>query len=272
MTRFAALALARPELHAEFRDPARRFLQAAKESVDAYEPCWHRGPGRDEGYYLLLEKGAGFWCDGVIAPFNYLASTGQVLLSLIDWKKDPRLLDRVRRIATLFQRDCELMPNQSYRFHYWSDAVKGWTRAARWSVNTPEYSGGWPVVEDMSHGAWSVEFAWMCYERGIVFTRLDMERFARTFTRNVWRGEGKDLAFRVDGTGEGGDTIAATRWLDLSPVEPRLFEIIRSEYARKGSHESVYGQALGGYGRMFRWQETLAGRKLTSTTPRTREK
>ncbi|NLC59647.1 MAG: hypothetical protein GX774_22645 [Armatimonadetes bacterium] len=101
MTRFAALVLKTPSLQARFGEAARRYLRAARESLEAYERCWRRGPGPDEGHYLLIEKGADFWCDGIMAPFNYLGSTGQVLANLWDWQQDRETHDKLRRLANL---------------------------------------------------------------------------------------------------------------------------------------------------------------------------
>ncbi len=259
MTAFATLVHERPQLRETYAEAAGRYVVAARDALDAWEPCWREGPGEGQGYYMLTEKGAGMWCDGIMAPFNYLGSAGQVLLDLWTSTGESRALDHATRIARLFRASCVKQPNGSYTFPYWSPVgYRGWTKAQGLSANTPEY-GPTRSAEDLSHGAWEVEFAVMCQERGIVFTRSDMRRFAGTFSRNLWRGPGESLALRVDGTGEGsaGTDIAGARWLDLCPFEPRLFDLNRDLWQAKGYDQGVYEHLACGYARLFRWQEVL---------------
>jgi hypothetical protein len=259
MAAFAGLVHRRPQLRETYAEAAGRYLRAARDALDAWEPCWREGPGEGQGYYLLTEKGAGMWCDGIMAPFNYLCGAGQVLLDLWTCTGEPRALDHATRIARLFRGSCVKHPNGSYSFPYWSPVgYEGWTKAQRLSENTPEY-GGTTSAEDLSHGAWEVEFAVMCQERGIVFTRSDMRRFAGTFVRNLWRGPGESLALRVDGTGEGsaGTDVAGARWLDLCPLEPRLFDLNRDLWQARSYSEGAYEHLACGYARLFRWQEVL---------------
>lgn len=257
MTRFAKLVLDRPELQAEFKPAAARYIQAAAESVAAWDVCWRNGPGPNEGAWMLVEKGADFWCDGIMAPWNYMGACGQVICNLWDWTKDPKYLDRLTRLATCFKNDCTRLKNSSYSFPYWSRVTcTGWTKAQRLSVNTPEYPP-YPKPDDVSHASLEVEFAIMCAERGIVFTRTDMQRFARTFTRNIWQPETKTLAQMVDGKGtaDEGTAIAGARWIDLAAYDPQVFEINRTIWS--GLRLGTYGHVVGNYARMYRWQEAL---------------
>jgi hypothetical protein len=262
MTRFACLVRGRPELQREFGGAARRYVRAARESLDAWESCWRDGPADDEGYYLLQPKGAGMWCDGIAAPFNYLGSAGMVLLDVWECAGDERALDHATRIARLFRRACALTPQGGYSFCYWPPfAADGWAKSERLSVNTPEY-GRSDAPDDLSHGAWEVEFAVACEERGIVFGRHDLRRFAKTFTRQLWTGDPQALASRVDGTGGlAQDSMGGGRWLDLCAVEPRIFELNRALWAANGWESGVYGQLAGCYARLFRWQEELGQRR-----------
>jgi len=260
MTRFVKLVDDRPDLQPEFGASAQRYLRAARESLAGWEKLWREGPRAGEGYYLLDEKGGNMWCDGIMAPFNYLGSAGQVLLNVWDCTGDRRALDHAGRIARLFKRCCTRMPNGSYSFPYWSPVgAQGWSKRDRLSVNTPQY-GPNPVADDMSHGAWQVEFAVMCQQRGIVFTRSDMRRLAWTFTRNIWTGDPEDLALRVDGSGgpAGGNNVAGARWLDLCAFEPDIFSLNRTVWQANGYEKGVYGALTCGYARLYRWQQRLA--------------
>lgn len=259
MTRFASLVHRTPVLQAEFGAAAQRFVRAARESLAAWEFCWRSGPEADEGYYLLQPKGADLWCDGVVAPLNYLGSVGQVILGLWDCTGDPRMLDRARRIANLYKRACTVTPKGGYAWPYWGPpADQGWKREYDWSLNTPDYQAASPA-DDLSHAAWALEFAVMCHERGLVFTRRDMRRFAYTFTRQLWTGDPAALALRVDGSGGSaeGNSIAGARWLDLCATEPRIFGLNRTLWSNNNWAQGVYGHLTGCYARMFRWQEEL---------------
>jgi hypothetical protein len=262
MTRFASLVHKTPALQGEFGAAARRFVQAARESLAAWEFCWRNGPEADEGYYLLQPRGADMWCDGLVAPLNYLGSAGQVIMGIWDCTGDPRMLDRARRMANLYKRACTLTDKGGYSWPYWGPpADQGWKREDGWSLNTPDYQAASPP-DDLSHAAWELEFAVMCYERGIVFTRRDMRRFAYTFTRQVWTGDPKTLALRVDGSGGSaeGNSMAGARWLDLCLVEPRLFDLNRTLWSNNDWASGASGHLSGSYARMFRWQEELGRR------------
>lgn len=259
LTRFASLVHRTPALRREFGPAARRFVRAARESLAAWEFCWRNGPGPDEGYYLLQPKGADLWCDGVVAPLNYLGSVGQVILGVWYCTGDTRMLERARRIANLYKRACTLTPQGGYTWPYWGPpADRGWKREYGWSLNTPDYPAVSPA-DDLSHAAWELEFAVMCHERGIVFDRRDLRRFAATFTRQLWTGDPTSLALRVDGSGGPArdNSMAGARWLDLCVIEPRLFELNRQLWTTHNWAQGVYGHLAGCYARMFRWQEEL---------------
>lgn len=258
MTCFAKLVLDRPALQAEFKPAAGRYISAAAESLAAYESCWRNGPGTDEGYYLLIDKGAEFWCDGIMAPWNYMAATGQVMANLWDWTKDPKYLDHLTRLATLYKRDCKLLPNGSYSWPYWSKVgATGWKRDQQLSLNTPEY-GATAQADDISHASLEVEFAVMCVERRIVFNQEDLARFAMTFTGNIWQPQTRKLAQRVDcsGTAEKNIAVAGARWLELTPNDPQVFAINRTLW-RGFPNVGADGHVVGNYARMFRWLEAL---------------
>ncbi len=259
MTRFARLVHERPELQVEFAPAAQRLLTAAIESLDGWERLWREGPGEGEGYYLSIERGGGLWWDGIMAPMNYLAAAGQVLLDVYACTANAHALDHATRIARLLHADCTVDAGGAYVFNYWPvSALEMWHRENALSLNTPEYRSN-PVPDDLSHGAWSVEFAVCAWQEGVVFTDEDMQHFALTFTRNLWRGPDQHLALRVDGTGEGStDTdIAGARWLDLCTIDPTIFHMMRSLYATFKLEQGTYGHAIGSYARMLRWQHEL---------------
>lgn len=90
----------------------------------------------------------------------------------------------------------------------------------------PYWSAG-PDVEDHSHGAIDVDFARLCHEAGIVFSGEDLSAFARTFTKNLYKGGG-DLALFVDGSRASlnRDRDWAFLWLPLSRFDPQTADIV----------------------------------------------
>jgi len=159
-----------------------------------------------------------------------------------------------------FSRELEQRDNGAYVWQYWwGPGENGWAKADGLSDNTPAYPGG-KYDEDLSHAAWEVEFAVQAYRRGIVFDAKDMKRFAATFTKNLWVPESNELTDRVNGDRghKGTHNIAGGRWLELSELEPRIFDCMRRIFAVHRYDKGAYGSLAGVYARLYRWQVQLA--------------
>ncbi len=85
-------------------------------------------------------------------------------------------------------------------------------------------------AEDISHGSIDVGAVLEAAARGIVFTRQDLERFARTYLDVMWNRKTDPPAFsrRVDGTGRAAPFY--TVWIGLATVEPRVWNLARRMY------------------------------------------
>lgn len=260
LTRFAFLVKEDPGLQDEFAAAAARYVAAAEESLAVWEPSWRDGPDEGEGYYLLTPKGEPFWCDGIGAPFNYLCAAGQVMLYLHDVTGKAEYRKKAEGIARLLKNRLELRENGAYVWQYWwGPGAKGWSKADGLSVNTPTYPPR-RYDEDISHGAWAIEFAVQARQRGIVFDEQDMERFAATFMENLWVADTRELTDRVNGNRErkGSFNLAGGRWSGLCEFEPAIFECMRQIFAEHKYAENAYGQQAAVYARLYRWQVKLA--------------
>lgn len=272
LTRFAWLIHEDGRLRPEFATSARRYVEAAEQSLAAWAPCWRDGPHNGEGYYLLTAKGEPFWCDGIGAPFNYLCSAGQVLLYLHAITGRPGFLRKATAVALLFKHRLQRLGNGAYQWDYWwGPGEAGWTKADDLSVNTPA-RGPARYVEDISHGAWEVEFAVLAHRFGVVFSRDDMTRFTATFTKSVWVPADNDLTDRVDGNrkAKGTYNIAGGRWLELTDFDPAVFTVMQRIFAAHRYDHGCHGQLAEVYARLVRWQVRLQGDGIASKLNETR--
>ena len=94
----------------------------------------------------------------------------------------------------------------------------------------PDRSG----TEDTSHGHIDVEFAVEAHRRGVVFTRADMLRFARTLTDHMWNGSlsNPTIGSRVDR--KDGDARIIRGWIELCRWDPRIWDIYWALFDRIG--------------------------------------
>ncbi len=124
---------------------------------------------------------------------------------------------------------------ETYVWPYWWSkgyGYKGWTQADDISDNTPT-SGQRLTVEDSSHGAIDMHFAYLAYQNGIVFDRQDMVRLTNTFLyRIVTENNGRStLNEFINGTGA--TSIydqSAGRWGVLAEFSPEVYNILAAMY------------------------------------------
>lgn len=187
---FVSLIHSTPTLQEEFATSATTYRKAIEECIAGAEPYWRDGPGHGEGHY----------CDpGIqLLPLNQSNIMGSVLLHMHDVTSNTRYLAHVRALALFFKNRLRNVGN-----HY------EW---AYWPKETDDTTG----TEDISHAAINVAFAAECANRGIVFTREDIGRFARTWLESVRRPDGS-IAGTIGGTGNSTKYLPGTpgRWLAL---------------------------------------------------------
>ena len=248
---FARLVYEDPALQAvaRYKERADAYIAATRAALELLEENW-RENDEGEGWYVI-PRGAPVWMDGVEEPHNHSLAVGRSIIQLAAVTGDPKWRDRAERLARTLHGDLRLLPGGGYTWPYWWSkgyAYRGWSPEDGVSLHTPALRPR-PTASDVSHAAIDVEFAFLAFQNGIVFTEEDMERFARTVTENmlVLRPEGTPaLTQYVDGSGAPSyyDDSVAARYLVLADWAPELVEAVERIYAAKGVRAYV-GDLLG---------------------------
>lgn len=205
-------------LQKEFGEKAAEYRARIEECIRDAEPYWRNGPEPDEGHYVGAHLGR-------LLPLNQQNAMGIVLLEMYKATGNRTNLDKVRRLARFFHRRLRYPHSDYYDWAYW-----------------PKEGDDGQGSEDISHASINMHFAARCAEEGIVFTRADIIRFARTWLQVVRRGDGT-WADTVGGGGKGNRYIpsAAGRWLVLCPLLPEhLATRLYQDVARAFSEERPY--------------------------------
>ncbi len=206
---------------AQHRAETTALERQVREVAQEFDTEWHEGPKKGMAYYVSP--------DGKVLPNNYQSAMGRVFLALGDRASRSRarkLLAYIRSKLTLdTERDCWL----------WAYSQRG-----------PDGPAG--IGEDISHAAITGSFLYLCWERRGGFSRRDVERLARTFTRAVHLGGGT-MAGRLGVAGEGAPEYTAQcgRWAHLARIDPAVEDAIRMYIAAHPTTGALSGPtgALG---------------------------
>jgi len=182
------------------------------------------------------------------APHNQYAVFGAMLLFMDD-------VVRTARYAQLKPGD----PPTIYR----QRAVEMGEYFKRHLLYLPAYDAySWKYhdnsgAEDASHANLELEFAWWLNERDLVFTDLDMQRFARTLTSIMWNKSLTAPAVNMStaGTGDWSGTDYLWGWSLFGKFDPLLWRILERYYAAKTGDTSPYGMAT--VARLQRFRDTF---------------
>jgi Putative Ig domain len=183
------------------------------------------GPKASEGYYRgdPAATATAPSVAGKALPLNQMNAMGRLLVAL--WKVTGKAAyqTKAKALATYLKNRLTLS-GQAYVWTYWGTA---------WSAGSGE---------DISHAAINVDFAALCHEHGLVFSKTDMQRLGRTLFDKVHLSTDA-TADRVDGSGTGGSyTPQVGRWLALSPHEPRVWPVV-ANILRDGKTGTLVGLA-----------------------------
>ncbi|MFH1754314.1 MAG: VCBS repeat-containing protein, partial [Candidatus Latescibacterota bacterium] len=174
-----------------------------------------------------------------IVPYNQQSAMGRTLLMMYKATGHPDYLYKVIELARFFKDGLQLVGDT----YVW------------------EWGGDFTGIEDISHGALSVDFAHLCWQNGIVFNDLDMLRFAATFLENIYL-EPLSFSERVSSLiGEVNKYIYHTpRWLHLSDFNPDIYHIVEDFYFERALVPNWPGQDAAyflGYANLARYQRTF---------------
>lgn len=245
---------------------AAKYLQSAEEAVADMNGDWRE---QDDYGYFVFEKNIPFWSDGAPEPLNVQASTGSAYLQLFDATGNALYRERAEKLARLIRRELEPQADGTFLYRYWWGVVRaGWKPEDKVSLNTPLYAGQ-QNIEDLSHFQLSLRFIAECHERGIVFTRGDMEKLAATFHQKIYR------AAPDGGIGSLSDDVSGTRkkavgtydysiagLAMLGAIDPSVTQIARAIYETKFAPLTSRSVTLYGWGVLARMEAERQAEKI----------
>jgi len=223
---FVRIILEDSTLHARYKPSADYFLARIRETIDCYD---------NEGEWIDVDETQGYYyCpqSNILGegPINGMAAMGRAIIETYLACRDVKYLTRAEKIATRFQNYLIHEPaTNSFYWRYWVAELS---------------------MEDISHGAIDVDFAALAWRNGIVFTRTDMERFARTLVDVMVREDGYHMFYYVNGSGTTEMSQAASRWLDLTQVDPRTYDLVYEIQVVNGMRTS---QQID-YAKLLKWK------------------
>jgi hypothetical protein len=204
LVKFGLLVRDQPAL-SEYSDHAASLLRVAEEAAAVFDRNWRFEASSGESYFLADqdEPARG----GLKQPLDRDLSMGRVYLGLCKLNKGQLYCERAAALAKMFRQ--KLVRKDD---HY------------VWSASHSS-------LDDMSHGAINVAFAYDAFQDSIVFTHDDMLRFCRTLA-NAY--DGHQFSKFVDGSGEDDSVLtystSSARWLDLSAIDCAPYKVVCSFY------------------------------------------
>ncbi len=151
---------------------------------------------------------------GQFLPFNQQNAMGRMLLLLFDLTDKSTYLHHVTRLAN-FQL---VNLNQNNGAYVWKYAPKG--------------GHNYGPVEDVSHGAIDVDFAWMCYTRNIAFTQSDMQAFVKTL-KVCTKTDGYSKTVDGNGGADAKTSFQMGRWGHLGYIDQSVITDNLIDYYEK---------------------------------------
>ncbi len=167
-------------------------------------------------YELMVSRGYEDYKAYIDKPlaFNMLNAPGRALIMLYLITNDTKYRDRAAGLANFLKS------------HLRTESDTNGERYV-WNYRTDEVQPN--PIEDLSHGAIDVDFAYLCHEAGIVFDDTDMTRLVNTF-RYVCHGA-SGANDRVDGSGDGSSYGKAIgQWMHLGYVDTGINDIYWDYY------------------------------------------
>jgi hypothetical protein len=223
MARFAAVVRSSPTLKERWAPDAGRLLKIAEDAVAAHEEEFRQGPAANEGYLHCpyMEKHL---------PLNMQNAMAEAWMAIDDATQTPRHRERVERLAWFLKTRTRALDDGSLVWAYW-----------------PSLEGKEKSFEDISHAAMNVNFIVRCYERGIVFTRDDIDALGKTLLKRVLTSDDQ-ISDTIGGGGPfNKHRTAPLRWARLGrhipEVQARLLGYSQSPEFEKDNSSWLAGAA-----------------------------
>lgn len=145
---------------------------------------------------------------GEVLPFNMFSAMGRSQLMMYKITGEDKYKIKTVLMAEYFKNELQLHDG-SYIWQYHP------------KVNR---------YEDISHGQIEVQFAYLCFKEGIVFTRRDMKRFSNTFLNNIYIEKGKvadRIFYSIEETVKFNNYLnAVSGWMFLSEFNSKIFPLV----------------------------------------------
>lgn len=190
-----------------FIDIAHTFVSAVAETVSAHEGQWDSQLG-----VYREQADSPISVAGQVLAYNRYAAMGTTLIQMYLATGDDKYIEKAKALAVYFRSGLKHQAD---------------TDAYVWN-----FASYYPGPEDISHGAIEVNFAYLCYKRGLVFTQEDMQRFANTVAKVFYLGN-DGFSPKVDGR-RVPDTLKfhmqIGRWIELSEFNPFIYKIVKNHF------------------------------------------
>ncbi|SHG71241.1 hypothetical protein [Chryseobacterium vrystaatense] len=166
---------------------ANDLVQKVKETLEYHKGQWQTKynpnsssiPNDSIGYYKERDSisayGPPIKYKGVIAPFNMQSAMGRVYVHMYRATEDSVYFKKFNQIANFIKLNTSVDSNLgSYKWIYWNHFY---------------------LRDDVSHAGLTVSFPYECFKYNMknsandsLYTSLDMERYVKTFTKDIYRG------------------------------------------------------------------------------------
>jgi hypothetical protein len=239
---FAGIALHDAVLWDAFGDDAMRYVAFIERHVVAkWLNIWERRRDPAEGF--AWGETVRNWGGLDYIPHNQYAAFATLLLFLDDVIRSPRYSSVISVAGDTLHRRRAVEMGEYLRRHL--------TPIPEHDAYTWKYHDTCGP-EDTSHSNLELEFAWLLHERGLVFSDVDMGRFARTLTKVMWDAslENPRINASTDGKGEwsGGQTVWG--WALFAACDEIAREVLHHVCMREGSADRL--SSLVATGRLLR--------------------
>ena len=198
--RFVYLVNSTPGLQVKYSSKAQEYETAVKETVDCFDGEWGMNANQ-EGYYRNIYTGT------TASPYNMQGALGRTMLNLWLATGETKYRDKVEALANYFKNDLQQVGNR-YQWKY------------------SAYSSTW---EDVSHGGIDVDFAFQCYQAGIVFNEADMAKFSETL-KFLYQEDTDLFSYYVNGSDGADLSNRAGYWGRLGFLDQDLRQLLADWY------------------------------------------
>lgn len=222
LARFAAVVRKNPRLNRGYAAKANEYLAAAQQAVAVHEPDYRPGPAKDEAHlYGAVHR--------THLPLNMQNALARAWIYIDDATGKPDHRELIERLARFFKNRLRVEPDGALAWEY-----------------RPPLDGSGTKFEDVSHAAINADFIVLCYERGIVFDKRDIDGLEKTLLTRVIRPDGS-VADHIGGqSGVNAHKAQVMRWARLAiycpAVRDRLIRLRRVEPSSGGG--DMLGLAL----------------------------